>query len=71
MENIQQPDEDVEIEVEDYEIRDFYEAASDKKNIDNFMKNDMSYEEYCHEKNYVSPLEEFLSRMCASVLPRG
>lgn len=71
VEYMQQPDEDVEIDVEDYEIRDFYEVASDKRNIDNLMKNDIGYEEYCHEENYVSPLEEFLSRMCASVLPQG
>ena len=41
------------------------------KGIDNLMKNDVGYEEYCRQENYVSPLEEYFARICASVLPHG
>ena len=42
-----------------------------RSNIDNLMKNDVGYEEYCRQENYVSPLEEYFARICASVLPHG
>ena len=35
------------------------------------MKNDIGYEEYCFQEQYVSPFEEYFSRLCASVLPQG
>ena len=35
------------------------------------MKNDVGYEESCRQENYVSPLEEYFARICASVLPHG
>lgn len=64
-------DEDVEIEATDYELLNFDAVTSDKRNIDNLMKNDIGYDEYCQDEGYVSPTEEFIARMCASVLPKG
>lgn len=39
--------------------------------VQQHMKNDVGYEEYCRQENYVSPLEEYFARICASVLPHG
>lgn len=71
IEHICQPDYEDDFEVEDPEIIAFYETIRIKSNIDNLMKNDVGYEEYCRQENYVSPLEEYFARICASVLPHG
>ena len=71
IEHICQPDYEGDFEVEDPEIISFYESIRIKSTIDNLMKNDVGYEEYCRQENYVSPLEEYFARICASVLPRG
>lgn len=71
IEHICQPDYEDDFEVEDPEIIAFYETIRIKSNIDNLMKNDVDYEEYCRQENYVSPLEEYFARICASVLPHG
>ena len=71
IEHISQPDFEADIDVTDYEIQNFYETISQKSIINNIMKNDVGYEEYCFQEQFVSPLEEYFSRLCASVLPRG
>lgn len=71
IEHVCQPDFEGDFEVEDPKIIAFYETVSIKSNIDNLMKNDIYYEEYCRQENYVSPLEEYFLRICASVLPCG
>lgn len=71
IEHISQPDFEADIDVTDYEIQSFYETISQKSIINNIMKNDVGYEEYCFQEQFVSPLEEYFSRLCASVLPRG
>jgi hypothetical protein len=71
IEHVCQPDFEGDFEVNDPEIIAFYETVRDKSNIDNLMENDIYYEEYCRQENYVSPLEEYFSRICASVLPHG
>lgn len=71
VEYINQPDIEGCIDVVDYEIQNFYETINNKCVIDNIMKNDIGYEEYCFQEQYVSPFEEYFSRLCASVLPQG
>lgn len=71
IEHICQPDFEEDIDVTDYEIQSFYETISQKSIINNIMKNDIGYEEYCFQEQFVSPFEEYFSRLCASVLPRG
>lgn len=71
IEHICQPDFEDDIDVTDYEIQNFYETINQKSVISNIMKNDMGYEEYCFQEQFVSPFEEYFSRLCASVLPRG
>ena len=71
VEYINQPDIEGYIDVIDYEIQNFYETINNKCVIDNIMKNDIGYEEYCFQEQYVSPFEEYFSRLCASVLPQG
>ena len=71
VEYINQPDIEGYIDVIDYEIQNFYETINHKSVIDNIMKNDIGYEEFCFQEQYVSPFEEYFSRLCASVLPQG
>lgn len=71
IEHISQPDFESDIDVTDYEKQNFYETISQKCIINNIMKNDVGYEDYCFQEQFVSPLEEYFSRLCASVLPRG
>lgn len=68
---IYQEDFEGEIEATDPEITDFYETVRQKNVIDRIMNNSIDYEEYCNQKGYVSPFEEFYAILCASVLPKG
>lgn len=61
-----------EVELEDWnpEFIDFREIVDTKENIDTLFKNNPEYEEYCQDIGRVGPVEEYLTLMFSSVLPK-
>lgn len=62
--------EEVEMEDWDQEFMDFQATVDVKENIDSIFKNDSDYEEYCQDMGRVGPIEEYLTILFSSVLPK-
>jgi hypothetical protein len=62
--------EKVELEDWDQEFMDFRCNVDVKDNIDSLFKNDPGYEEYCQDIGRVGPVEEYLTLLFSSVLPK-
>lgn len=62
--------EEIEYEDIDQEIYDFALTAEIKENVDRLFKFDRGMIEYYDETGYVSPLEEYLTLLFGSVLPK-
>lgn len=61
-----------EVELEDWnpEFIDFHRIVNTKENIDTLFKNNLEYEEYCQDIGRIGPVEEYLTLMFSSVLPK-